>query len=162
MDQAPNKHTTDKAANRLQLPLQQLIELAAEVRRRMLEGVSLSSALETVSIGLPAQARAALQSIVYDVIRRRAFANAAAAGLLSSPPPPPVMGLLEIAIALVVEGRYSDFRQCSTQQPPNRTLCRAHQCRAAPIFTRTRANFGSSTKRPGCSLQRTALVDTPN
>ena len=117
MDQAPNKHTTDKAANRLQLPLQQLIELAAEVRRRMLEGVSLSSALETVSIGLPAQARAALQSIVYDVIRRRAFANAAAA---------------------------------------------AHQCRAAPIFTRTRANFGSSTKRPGCSLQRTALVDTPN
>ena len=92
MDQAPNKHTTDKAANRLQLPLQQLIELAAEVRRRMLEGVSLSSALETVSIGLPAQARAALQSIVYDVIRRRAFANAAATGLLSSPPPPPVMG----------------------------------------------------------------------
>ena len=80
MDQAPNKHTTDKAANRLQLPLQQLIELAAEVRRRMLEGVSLSSALETVSIGLPAQARAALQSIVYDVIRRRAFANAAGAG----------------------------------------------------------------------------------
>lgn len=50
-----------------------------------------------------------LQSIVYDVIRRRAFSNAAAAGLLSSPPPPPVMGLLEIAIALVVEGRYSDF-----------------------------------------------------
>lgn len=109
MDQAPNKHTTDKAANRLQLPLQQLIELAAEVRRRMLEGVSLSSALETVSIGLSAQARAALQSIVYDAIRRRAFSNAAAAGLLSSPPPPPVMGLLEIAIALVVEGRYSDF-----------------------------------------------------
>ena len=75
----------------------------------MLEGASLSSALETVSIGLSAQARAALQSIVYDVIRRRAFSNAAAAGLLSSPPPPPVMGLLEIAIALVVEGRYSDF-----------------------------------------------------
>lgn len=109
MDQAPNKHTTDKAANRLQLPLQQLIELAADVRRRMLEGASLSSALETVSIGLSAQARAALQSIVYDAIRRRAFSNAAAAGLLSSPPPPPVMGLLEIAIALVVEGRYSDF-----------------------------------------------------
>lgn len=43
------------------------------------------------------------------MIRRRAFANAAATGLLSSPPPPPVMGLLEIAIALVVEGRYSDF-----------------------------------------------------
>ena len=105
----PNKHTTDKAANRLQLPLQQLIELAADVRRRMLEGASLSSALETVSIGLSAQARAALQSIVYDAIRRRAFSNAAAAGLLSSPPPPPVMGLLEIAIALVVEGRYSDF-----------------------------------------------------
>ena len=109
MDQAPNKNTTDKAANRLQLPLQQLIEFAADVRRRMLEGASLSSALETVSIGLSAQARAALQSIVYDVIRRRAFSNAAAAGLLSSPPPPPVMGLLEIAIALVVEGRYSDF-----------------------------------------------------
>ena len=54
MDQAPNKHTTDKAANRLQLPLQQLIELAADVRRRMLEGASLSSALETVSIGLSA------------------------------------------------------------------------------------------------------------
>ena len=89
-DQAPNKHTTDKAANRLQLPLQQLIELAAEVRRRMLEGVSLSSALETVSIGLPAQARAALQSIVYDVIRRRAFANAAAAGVCFRPPTPPI------------------------------------------------------------------------
>ena len=50
------------------------------------------------------------------------------------------MGLLEIAIALVVEGRYSDFTlvnetvKCSTQQPPNRTLCRAHQCRAAPIL----------------------------
>lgn len=63
MDQAPNKHATDKAANRLQLPLQQLIELAAEVRRRMLEGVSLSSALETVSIGLSAQARAALNRL---------------------------------------------------------------------------------------------------
>ena len=56
MDQAPNKHTTDKAANRLQLPLQRLIELAADVRRRMLEGASLSlCAQETVSIGLSAQ-----------------------------------------------------------------------------------------------------------
>ena len=45
MDQAPNKNTTDKAANRLQLPLQQLIEFAADVRRRMLEGASLSSKL---------------------------------------------------------------------------------------------------------------------
>ena len=42
------------------------------------------------------------------------------------------MGLLEIAIALVVEGRYSDFTlvnetvNAARNEPPNRTLCRAH------------------------------------
>ncbi len=162
----PNKHTTDKAANRLQLPLQQLIELAADVRRRMLEGASLSSALETVSIGLSAQARAALQSIVYDAIRRRAFSNAAAAGLLSSPPPPPVMGLLEIAIALVVEGRYSDFTSSMKPSMQHATTAEPYALQGSSmpccaVFTRT-SKFQQFYKRLGCSLQRTALVDTPN
>ena len=97
------------ASSPKQLPLRQLILHAADARRRMHEGASLSSALDAASAGLPPQSRAALQSILYAALRRRAFSQAAAEGLLSSPPPPPVMGLLEIAIALLAEGGYSDF-----------------------------------------------------
>lgn len=92
-----------------QMPLRTLIRLAADARRLMHEGASLASALESASAGLPAQGRAALQSILYDAVRRQAFARAAAGRLLANPPPAPVERLIEIALALLLEARYSDF-----------------------------------------------------
>lgn len=101
--------TAENAVAEQQLPLRRLLILAADARRRMHEGASLSAALDAAAADLPPRGRAALQAILYDVVRRRAFSAAAAAELLASPPPPPVLGLIETALALLAESRYSDF-----------------------------------------------------
>lgn len=92
-----------------QLPLRRLIALAVDARRALLDGTSLSGALDSSAEGLPPIARAALQSILYDFVRNRALCDTLSRRLLESAPPPPVLGIIEIALALLVEKRYSDF-----------------------------------------------------
>ena len=100
---------TQNAEGRRQLPLRKLISRAAVARSRMREGANLPGALEIAAEGLPPNARAALQSMLYDLMRRRALTGALTREMLESPPPGPVLSLLEIALVLLVEKRYSDF-----------------------------------------------------
>ena len=92
-----------------QLPLRRLIALAVDARRALLDGASLSGALDVAAQGVQPSARAALQSILYDFVRNRALCDVLTRRLLESAPPPPVLGIIEIALALLVEKRYSDF-----------------------------------------------------
>lgn len=92
-----------------QLSLRRLIHLTVEARAMMLDGASIGPALDAVAEGLHPIGRAALQSILYDVVRNRALCGALSRRLLAAPPPPPVLGILEVALALAVGKRYSDF-----------------------------------------------------
>ena len=92
-----------------QLPLHRLITLAVSARHALLEGTSLSGVLELTAQDLPANARAALQAILYDIVRNRALCSALSRRLLETPPPPPVLGIIEVALTLLVEHRYSNF-----------------------------------------------------
>ena len=105
----PREKESSGEGRALQLPLRRLLTLAAQARRRMREGASFASALDAEAADLPPNARAALQSILYDLLRSKALVEALARRLLESPPPGPVLGLIEAALALLVARRYSDF-----------------------------------------------------
>lgn len=92
-----------------QLPLRRLLALAATARRQMKGGSSFAAALDDAAEGLPAHARAALQSILYDITRNLALTGALSRRLLDNPPPPPVLSLLEAALALLITKRYNEF-----------------------------------------------------
>ena len=92
-----------------QLPLRRLLSLAATARKQMKGGSSFSAALDAAAEGLPSHARAALQSILYDLMRNLALTGALSRKLLNNPPPPPVQNILEAALALLITKRYNEF-----------------------------------------------------
>ena len=92
-----------------QLPLRRLLSLAATARKQMKGGSSFAAALDAAAEGLPSHARAALQSILYDVMRNLALTGALSRKLLNNPPPPPVQNILEAALALLITKRYNEF-----------------------------------------------------
>lgn len=92
-----------------QLPLRRLLSLAATARKQMKGGSSFSAALDAAAEGLPSHARAALQSILYDLMRNLALTGALSRKLLNNPPPPPVQNILEAAHALLITKRYNEF-----------------------------------------------------
>lgn len=92
-----------------QLPLRRLLSLAATARKQMKGGSSFAAALDAAAEGLQSHARAALQSILYDVMRNLALTGALSRKLLNNPPPPPVQNILEAALALLITKRYNEF-----------------------------------------------------
>ena len=70
-----------------QLPLRRLLALAATARRQMKGGSSFAAALDDAAEGLPAHARAALQSILYDITRNLALTGALSRRLLPNDAP---------------------------------------------------------------------------
>ena len=104
-----NHESTAAVKQARQLPLRRLLTLAALARKQMKGGSSFAAALDAAAEGLPSHARAALQSILYDIMRNLALTGALSRKLLNNPPPPPVLNILEAALALLVTKRYNEF-----------------------------------------------------
>lgn len=109
MAERDNSAKANNTAAPRQAPLSKLIARAAQARLMMSrQGLTPSAALNALK-ALPANERAALQSILYLTERRRALTARAAQKLLNRPPQPFVLAVIETALALIFESAYSDF-----------------------------------------------------
>ncbi|MCD8339058.1 MAG: 16S rRNA (cytosine(967)-C(5))-methyltransferase RsmB [Burkholderiales bacterium] len=90
-------------------PLGEILLAASKVWQAVKAGSSIDSALRKASSEIPTAFRPAVQSLVYQVARKRALVKFLVDKLAAKKPTPEVSSYLEIALAIALEGNEKPF-----------------------------------------------------